>query len=373
MRVLPTAADVAAANPDPLVRWAAQCLAPGRAGAAWEHAGAVGVRAPALNRHDRLVLAGPLEGVAAIARAHHEGLKPLVVTAQVADLTRLVPDLAEQATFGWMERTGPSAAEPAPPHAEGGHGPHRRSGGTGRTSPTAGALQPGQDERTQPGRAGTTSATTDAYPPIQDGRTPPSLAANTQTDAGALPPGQDERSSPGRADTTSATTDAYPPIQDGWTPPIADALRPDPGARPASAAPAEDVRWLAPDEWGGVESLLRKANPHTYVWPHEPGPRRWAGVHVAGGVVAVGADAWSADGVGFVAGVATLPDHRGRGFSTAVCAFLTDVLLAEHGTCALMVDGANAAAIAVYRRLGYVYRSVTALRDARHTRSVEQR
>lgn len=232
MRVLHTPDEVAAANPDALVRWAAQSLLPGGGGAAWGHGAAVAVLAPGLNRHDRLVLAGPVDDVAALLHAHHRpGLSPLVTTETAAAL----PRYPARGTFGWMERAG-----------------------------------------------------------------------------------------------TLATPDG--------------------------------VRWLREDEWDDVEYLLRKASPHSYVWPRERGPRRWAGIHVDGDLVAVAADAWSAPGIGFVAGVATHPDHRGRGLSTRICAYLTGTLLAEHGECALMVDGANATAIRVYERLGFTYRSVTALK-----------
>lgn len=233
MRVLSTPADVAAASPDLLVRWAAQALLPGRGGAAWARGGAVGVLAPGLNRYDRLVLGGPVGDVAELLRAVvRPGVHPLVTTATADEL-----GWPRRAAFGWMERGGSLDAAPGP-------------------------------------------------------------------------------------------------------------------------------RWLAEDEWDGVEALLRKANPHSYVWPREPGPSRWAGTHVDGVLVSVGADAWSAPGVGFVAGVATHPDHRGRSLSTGLCSFLVGALLAEHGTCALMVDADNRAAITVYRRLGFEYRGVTALRDS---------
>ncbi|MBP2340594.1 ribosomal protein S18 acetylase RimI-like enzyme [Saccharothrix coeruleofusca] len=126
-------------------------------------------------------------------------------------------------------------------------------------------------------------------------------------------------------------------------------------------------RWLAESEWDEVEALLREANPNSYVWPREPGPTRWAGLRVDGGLVAVAADAWSAPTAGFLAGVATHPDHRGRGLSTGLCAFVASSLLTRHGTCALMVDAGNADAIAVYRKLGFDYRGVAVLESPRQS------
>jgi ribosomal protein S18 acetylase RimI-like enzyme len=117
MRALRSPADVAEASPDQLVRWAAQALLPSHptpGGGAWEHGGAVGVHAPDLNRHDRLVLAGPPEGIAAILRdrGHGSTLRPLVATELVDPVRALLPDLVTWASFGWMERTGRLATAP---------------------------------------------------------------------------------------------------------------------------------------------------------------------------------------------------------------------------------------------------------------------
>ncbi|MGI5437048.1 GNAT family N-acetyltransferase [Streptomyces shenzhenensis] len=117
--------------------------------------------------------------------------------------------------------------------------------------------------------------------------------------------------------------------------------------------------------------------PDSYARPRRPG---WAGVHggegggadgvhaSAGGggtggvyagaggggaaVVAVAADAWSAAGCGFLAGVVTHPRARGRGLAAAVSAFVVDALVRRHGRAALMVDADNAPVIAVYERAG---------------------
>ncbi|MER7013992.1 GNAT family N-acetyltransferase [Saccharopolyspora sp. NPDC000359] len=123
--------------------------------------------------------------------------------------------------------------------------------------------------------------------------------------------------------------------------------------------PTPDVEWLDDDQ--AVESLLRKANPRAYLFPDDPGARRWAGIRGADGtVLSVGGDCWAAPGVRFISGVATHPDHRGAGLAAEVCAFLTREL-AREGDVALMVDADNEPALKVYRRLGYRYHSVSAL------------
>jgi ribosomal protein S18 acetylase RimI-like enzyme len=117
--------------------------------------------------------------------------------------------------------------------------------------------------------------------------------------------------------------------------------------------------WLDGDD--GVAELLTEASPSSYAWPGHPGVRRWAAVTgERGEVLSIAADAWSAPEVGFLAGVATHPVARGKGLSRQVCGFVTAELVKRYGRAALMVDGDNAAAIAVYRRLGYTYRRVAA-------------
>ncbi|GAA2680969.1 MULTISPECIES: GNAT family N-acetyltransferase [Actinosynnema] len=216
-----------------LIRWSAQALAPGRGGAAWALGDAVAVLAPALNRHDRLVLDGSPGDVRALLDEHYApGLSPLVTSELAAGL-----GVPVRAAFGWMERADP----------------------------------------------------------------------------GDLP----ER--------------------------------------------APECAWLPESDWPEVTALLAAASPHSYVWPGEPGPTRWAGIRIGGVLAAVAADAWSTEGVGFVGGVATHPDFRRRGLSSVLCAFVTAELLERHGECALMVDRNNPTAIGVYARLGYAYRELSVL------------
>lgn len=113
MRRLRTTADVQDASSDPLVRWAAQALSAG--GAAWEHRGAVAVHAPSLTRRRRLVLSGPVEGVASLLAAHGRGvaLRPLLERPLAAEVAALMPTpWVEDKPFGWMDRSGSLALPP---------------------------------------------------------------------------------------------------------------------------------------------------------------------------------------------------------------------------------------------------------------------
>lgn len=122
------------------------------------------------------------------------------------------------------------------------------------------------------------------------------------------------------------------------------------------------VRWLAPDEHPHVADLLKVASPSSWAQPGLPGVRRWAGARQGGELVAVAADAWSAPTVGLIAGVATAPAHRGRGYAEAVCRLVATTLLDAHGRVALMVDAGNHPAIRVYERLGLVRRGIASAR-----------
>jgi len=122
-----------------------------------------------------------------------------------------------------------------------------------------------------------------------------------------------------------------------------------------------DVRWLGRSWEGPVAELLDVAYPGSWVRPGMSAVRRWAGAFTADGdLAAVCADAWAAPEVGYVGGVAAHPRWRGRGYARAVLRFAVDALLAEHGRVALMVDSENSAAVTLYERCGFRWRTVAA-------------
>lgn len=142
----------------------------------------------------------------------------------------------------------------------------------------------------------------------------------------------------------------------GWM----DTRSPAPGG-----AAGEPAHWLGPHQLGEVTRLLARAFPHSDARPGMPGVRRWAGVRdtdAGGRLAATAADAWTAPGVGYVAGVATDPRARRRGHGASACRLVIDTLVGEHGRAALMVDAWNSDAIRLYQRLGLRQRAVAAAR-----------
>jgi GNAT superfamily N-acetyltransferase len=131
---------------------------------------------------------------------------------------------------------------------------------------------------------------------------------------------------------------------------------------PSRPGPAT-ARWLDDTELPQVVTLLQASFPDSDAQPGAPGVERWAGVRDRqGNLLAVTAVAWPAPDVGYIAGVAVHPQARGRGYGSAVCAFVLTEVLARHGVAALMVDEWNHSAIRLYRGLGMSYRAVTAAR-----------
>jgi GNAT superfamily N-acetyltransferase len=133
-------------------------------------------------------------------------------------------------------------------------------------------------------------------------------------------------------------------------------------------ATAPGVRWLTPAEEPTAAALFARHFPNSHARPGRPGVHRWAGTYDgAGQLTAVAADAWSTAGCGFLAGVLTVPEARGRGLGAAVSRFVVGALVREYGRAALMVDADNRPAVAVYERLGmtgYLFRAAAVVTPA---------
>ncbi|MGQ5654238.1 GNAT family N-acetyltransferase [Streptomyces sp. EKR5.2] len=131
----------------------------------------------------------------------------------------------------------------------------------------------------------------------------------------------------------------------------------------ASTSRRDGASWLTASDRSDIARLLDEAFPNSYARPDRPGVRRWAGARdESGTLLACAADAWSAPSVGFLAGVATAEQARGRGMGTAVCSLVLDSLVIDHGVAALIVDSWNTAAVSLYRGLGLSWRPLAAAR-----------
>ncbi|WP_285474766.1 GNAT family N-acetyltransferase [Actinoplanes sp. NBRC 101535] len=146
--------------------------------------------------------------------------------------------------------------------------------------------------------------------------------------------------------------------------PAGDAERPTGGTgRPAGGT--QRAAWLTEDAWPEVTALIERDFPESYARPGGLDVRRWAGIRDDDGtLLVVAAEAWSSAEIGFVAGVATRADARGRGLAAALCTFVTNEQLAapDRTRVALIVDYSNVAAVSAYTRMGLKRRPVAAAR-----------
>lgn len=127
--------------------------------------------------------------------------------------------------------------------------------------------------------------------------------------------------------------------------------------RRPSCRPVHQARWLSRQEWRAADQVLDVAYPKSRVRPGVPGVSRWAGItDLAGSLTSVAADAWSSPGLGFLAGLAVVPEARRTGQARDVSAFVLKSLLAMHGRVAMMVQQSDEPAIARYVELGMTYR-----------------
>jgi GNAT superfamily N-acetyltransferase len=123
------------------------------------------------------------------------------------------------------------------------------------------------------------------------------------------------------------------------------------------------VRWLARREWQAASEVLDAAAHTDLVRPWLPGIRRWAGItDPQGRLTCTAADAWSVPGLGFMAGLAVLPEARGCGQGRDMVTFVLEALLAAHGRAALMIDDCDSATGRIFANLGLSGRQQQMLR-----------
>jgi len=124
--------------------------------------------------------------------------------------------------------------------------------------------------------------------------------------------------------------------------------------RAPGPVPGEERVTVVSDD-AEINTLLDRANPDTHGRPGDPGMRAWVGVREAAELVSAGAlSTVVVTGIAHIRGVSTVPRLRGRGLGTAVSARLTRMGLdTVSPLVTLGVYTHNAAAISVYRRLGY--------------------
>jgi hypothetical protein len=123
------------------------------------------------------------------------------------------------------------------------------------------------------------------------------------------------------------------------------------------------VRWLARGEWQAASDMIDVAAPAELVRPWLPGIRRWAGItDDQGRLTCTAADAWSVPGLGFMAGLAVLPEARGYGQGRDMTTFVLEALLAAHGRAALMTDDCDSRSGRIFAKLGMSGRQQQMLR-----------
>jgi GNAT superfamily N-acetyltransferase len=131
----------------------------------------------------------------------------------------------------------------------------------------------------------------------------------------------------------------------------------------AFSAPSQDeggARLASEGEQAAIARVLDEVFPDSLARPGLPGVTRWWVETDNTGVAACAAEAWSAPGVGLLAGVATATRARGRGLGRKVTATALAALVGEYGAAALMVEADNTPAQSLYHSLGMTYRPVRA-------------
>lgn len=140
-------------------------------------------------------------------------------------------------------------------------------------------------------------------------------------------------------------------------------LRPVFGWMETALAPSPDPRaeLAAATDEPAIDALLDAAFPTSLARPGKPGVHRWWIVRGSDGLDACGADAWSTEGVGLLAGVTTSTTARGKGYGRAIAASAIAALVGDFGTAALLVDADNVPARKLYESFGMSYRPLRSM------------
>ena len=101
-----------------------------------------------------------------------------------------------------------------------------------------------------------------------------------------------------------------------------------------------------------INAVLEDAHPSTTTRPKDTRVRAWYGIFDGDRLVACGADR-SRGEVGFLAAITVASAYQGRRLGAALTAAMTRRLFRAYGVVALGVMSDNAAAIGLYRRLGF--------------------
>ena len=125
-----------------------------------------------------------------------------------------------------------------------------------------------------------------------------------------------------------------------------------------SVAPAPEQRatLAATRDELSIQALLDDAFPHSLARPGLPGVARWWVFRDGSSVTACAADAWSAPGLGLLAGVAVSRQTRGRGQARAVVSAALEALVNDYGSAGLMVETGNTPARKLYESFAMSYR-----------------
>lgn len=122
------------------------------------------------------------------------------------------------------------------------------------------------------------------------------------------------------------------------------------------AAPSSEVVMLGTSDVAAIADLHDTDPGAAFFLPHMVENGVYVGVWDGGRLVASAGTHVVSDrhGVAAIGAVITAPSHRGRGLGAAVTETLTALLIPRFGTVGLNVAEANAGALRLYERLGFV-------------------